>query len=171
MYRCECTLYFSSLQQFFFSPLLRTDSRRNKYQFYILFLRVFFPLASIFSLLGTYFSLLDPSLFGQDLIYIITRTCLDLCNFYGPSVRISARYKTPNPLCFSSLLLPFIFSRSLCFFSPKISLLRLAHSLITSLASPIFRRLPNQTLITGCAQTLIYSQFRSFFLARYTQFH
>lgn len=131
----------------------------------------FFPLASIFSLLGTYFSLLDPSLFGQDLIYIITRTCLDLCNFYGPSVRISARYKTPNPLCFSSLLLPFIFSRSLCFFSPKISLLRLAHSLITSLASPIFRRLPNQTLITGCAQTLIYSQFRSFFLARYTQFH
>lgn len=33
------------------------------------------------------------------MIYIITRTCLDLCNFYGPSVRISARYKTPNPLC------------------------------------------------------------------------
>lgn len=45
---------------------------------------------------------------------------LDLCNFYGPSVRISARYKTPNPLCSSSLLLPFfIFSRSLCFFSPQ----------------------------------------------------
>lgn len=98
------------------------------------------------------------------MIYIITRTRLDLCNFYGPSVRISARYKTPNPLCSSSLLLPSIFSRSLCFFSPKISLLRLAHSLITSLASPIFRRLPNQTLITGCAQTLIYSQFYSFYL-------
>lgn len=48
VYRCECTLYFSSPQQFFFSPLLRTDSRRNKYKFYILFLRVFFSSFNIF---------------------------------------------------------------------------------------------------------------------------
>lgn len=147
VYRCECTLYFSSPQQFFFSPLLRTDSRRNKYKFYIIFLRVF-SLPSIFSLQGTYFSLLDPSFFGQDLIYTITRTRLDLCNFYGRSVRISARYKTPNPLCSSS---PFyLLTFSLCFVSPKISLVEDSLTHHFTLLRSIFAGLPNQTLITSC---------------------
>lgn len=137
VYRCECTLYFSSPQQFFFSPLLRTDSRRNKYKFYILFLRVF-SLPSIFSLQGTYFSLLDPSFFGQDLIYTITRTRLDLCNFYGRSVRISARYKTPNPPCSSSPFYLLTFSLSVS--SPQKYHLCKAHSLITSLSSDLSSR-------------------------------
>lgn len=98
----------------------------------------FFSLPSIFSLQGTYFSLLDPSFFGQDLIYTITRTRLDLCNFYGRSVRISARYKTPNPLCFSSPFYLLTFSLSVS--SPQKYHLCKTHSLITSLSSDLSSR-------------------------------
>uniref|UniRef100_A0A8D8EVD5 (northern house mosquito) hypothetical protein n=1 Tax=Culex pipiens TaxID=7175 RepID=A0A8D8EVD5_CULPI len=115
MYRCECTLYCSSLfgsgdssSLSLRSPLLWTDTRRNKYQFYILFLLIFsFNLPK--HLLLLFLLVRYPYVFGQgqNLIYIITlsRTRLDLCNFYGPSVRISARYKTPNPPCSSSFRL------------------------------------------------------------------
>lgn len=168
VYICECTLYFSSPQQFFFSPLLRTDSRRNKYQFYILFLRVFPSYFNIF-LTGHLLLLVRSFLIraGFDLYH---HSDLDLCNFYGPSVRISARYKTPNPLCSSSLLLPFfIFSRSLCFFSPQ-KKYHSRDSLIHSSLHSIFRRLPNQTLITGFRPNLDLFPI-SLFLPRYTQFH
>lgn len=99
------------------SPNCRSDSSSplvssldghsyNKYQFYILFLRFF-----SFNLLtglrtSTYFSFSVCACYilsrfsGQDRagfdLYHHSRTRLDLCNFYGPSVRISARYKTPN---------------------------------------------------------------------------
>lgn len=98
----------------------------------------FFSLPSIFSLQGTYFSLLDPSFFGQDLIYTITRTRLDLCNFYGRSVRISARYKTPNPLCSSSPFYLLTFSLSLFLLPKNITCARLTHSSLHS--PPIYLR-------------------------------
>lgn len=92
---------------------------------------------------------------GQDRagfdLYHHSRTRLDLCNFYGPSVRISARYKTPNS--------PFS-SRSLW-----------RHSLTLSSANLLLRETSifkspekNQPLITSCAKRQQIYAFYFFFL-------
>lgn len=97
---------------------------------------------------------------GFDL-YHHSRTRLDLCNFYGPSVRISARYKTPN----SPFFLPFPVETLTHAFITESSCSR------TSIAESPEK---NQPLITSCAKRQQISALFPLLLLlhrRCTQFH
>lgn len=91
----------------------------------------------------------------------------------GP--RFESQHDTKHLILCAPLLFfsPFvIFSRSLCFFSPQKKKYNSRDSLIHSSLHSIFRRLPNQTLITGFRPNLDLFPI-SLFLprSRYTQFH
>lgn len=88
--------------------------------------------------------------------------------------RFGSQHDTKH-LILCAPLLPFISSRSLslCFFSPKISLVQDSLTHHFTLLRSIFAGLPNQTLITSCAREpwFLSPNFTLSSSSRYTQFH